>query len=50
MRDAELAAVSERLRSFGYARTETARSLGLTREGLWHKLRQLGLAPPRRTT
>ena len=43
VRDVEAAAVTERLRQFGYCRTTTAKSLGLTREGLWYKLRQLGM-------
>ena len=47
VRDVEAAAVTERLRQFGYRRTVTAQSLGLTREGLWHKLRQLRLDLPR---
>lgn len=48
VRDVECAAISTRLREHGYRRAATARSLGLTREGLWQKLRALGLkAPPR---
>jgi two-component system response regulator PilR (NtrC family) len=47
VRNVEVAAISERLRTFGYSRTETARSLGLTREGLWFKLRRLGLDLPK---
>jgi DNA-binding NtrC family response regulator len=47
VRDVETATVAERLRQFGYRRTVTAHSLGLTREGLWHKLRQLRLDLPR---
>jgi DNA-binding NtrC family response regulator len=42
----ELATIAARLRDLGYRRAATARSLGLTREGLWQKLRQLGLRPP----
>ena len=48
VRDVELATISARLRAYGYHRTDTARSLGLTREGLWQKLRQLGFKPPNR--
>ncbi len=46
MRQVETAIVQSRLREHGYRRTETARSLGITREALWAKLRALGLAPP----
>jgi len=48
VRHVETAAIAERLRDHGYNRTATAASLGITREGLWHKLRHLGLAIPRR--
>jgi len=46
MRQIETVIVQSRLREHGYRRTETARSLGITRESLWAKLRALGLAPP----
>ena len=45
-RQVETAIVQSRLREHSYRRTATARSLGLTREGLWAKLRSLGPAPP----
>jgi len=35
--------VSQRLREHGGRRTATARSLGITREGLWKKLKRLGI-------
>ncbi|MFP8876085.1 MAG: helix-turn-helix domain-containing protein, partial [Myxococcota bacterium] len=35
--------VSQRLREHGGRRTATARSLGVTREGLWKKLKRLGI-------
>ncbi len=46
MRQIEAVIISNRLREHGYRRTDTARSLGITREALWIKLRALGLAPP----
>jgi len=46
MRQLEAAIVQSRLREHGYRRAETARSLGITREALWAKLRALGLASP----
>lgn len=48
VRDVEAATIAARLREFGYHRAATAASLGLTREGLWHKLRQLRLVFPSR--
>lgn len=48
VREVELATIAARLRAYGYRRADTARSLGLTREGLWQKLRVLGLKPPTR--
>ena len=45
MRQIETAIVESRLREHGYRRAETARSLGITRESLWAKLRALGLVP-----
>src|SRR5262249_28656115 len=45
MRHIETAIVQARLRKHGYSRKETARSLGLTRESLWAKMRTLGLLP-----
>jgi transcriptional regulator with PAS, ATPase and Fis domain len=39
----EAAAIQDRLRRHGYHRTRTARSLGVTREWLWAKMRRLGL-------
>lgn len=46
IRQVETAIVQSRLREHGYRRTETARSLGMTRESLWKKLRALGIDPP----
>ncbi len=46
MRQLETAIVQSRLREHGYRRTETARSLGITRAALWKKLRALGIEPP----
>ena len=46
MRQVETVIVQSRLREHGYRRAETARSLGITRESLWAKLRALGLVPP----
>lgn len=43
VRDIEVAMIVERLREHGYNREATARSLGITREGLWAKMRKLGL-------
>jgi DNA-binding NtrC family response regulator len=48
VREVEVATIDARLREHGYHRTATAASLGLTREGLWQKLRQLGVHLPRR--
>ena len=48
MREVELATVRARLREHGYHRAATARSLGMTRESLWAKLRHLGVAVPHR--
>jgi DNA-binding NtrC family response regulator len=48
VREVEVATIDARLREHGYHRTATAASLGLTREGLWQKLRQLGVHIPRR--
>jgi len=46
MRQVELATIQTRLLEYGYSRTQTAQSLGLTREGLWVKLRRLRFTPP----
>jgi two-component system response regulator HydG len=48
VREVEVATIRARLRDHGYHRTATARSLGITRESLWAKLRQLGFVLPRR--
>jgi DNA-binding NtrC family response regulator len=48
VREVELATIRARLREHGYHRSATARSLGMTRESLWAKLRQLGFILPRR--
>ena len=43
VREVEVAVIQARLRQHGYQRTATARSLGLSRESLWAKMRQLGI-------
>ncbi len=48
VRNVEVALIDTRLREHGYHRGATARSLGVSRESLWAKMRQLGLQPPRR--
>jgi len=48
VREVEAATIRARLREHGYHRAATARSLGMTRESLWAKLKQLGFALPRR--
>jgi two-component system NtrC family response regulator len=48
LRDVELATIWARLREHGYRRSATATSLGITREALWAKLRQLGVDVPSR--
>ncbi|HJQ84523.1 MAG TPA: sigma-54 dependent transcriptional regulator [Candidatus Binatia bacterium] len=48
VREVELATIRARLREHGYHRGDTARSLGMTRESLWAKLRQLNFVLPRR--
>jgi two-component system, NtrC family, response regulator HupR/HoxA len=48
VRQVELATIRTRLREHGYQRSATARSLGITRETLWTKLRQLGVTAARR--
>jgi len=48
LRDVELATIWARLREHGYRRSATASSLGITREALWAKLRQLGVEVPSR--
>ncbi len=48
VREVEVATIRTRLREYGYHRAATARSLGMTRESLWAKLRQLGVSVPRR--
>ncbi len=52
LREVEQQTLSARLRDFGYHRAATARSLRITRETLWAKVRQFGLTIPRpsRTT
>jgi Nif-specific regulatory protein len=49
VRQVELETIAARLRENGYCRTTTARSLGITREALWSKMRRLGYAAPRTT-
>jgi DNA-binding NtrC family response regulator len=41
--EVEVAVIHARLREHGYHRAATARSLGLSRESLWAKMRQLGI-------
>jgi Nif-specific regulatory protein len=48
VREVEVATIRARLREHGYHRSATARSLGMTREALWAKIRQLGFAVPGR--
>jgi DNA-binding NtrC family response regulator len=48
VREVEAATIRARLRQHGYHRAATAKSLGMTRESLWAKLRQLGFVLPRR--
>jgi DNA-binding NtrC family response regulator len=48
LRDVEVATIRNRLRECGYSRSATARSLGIARETLWAKLRQLRIPVPRR--
>jgi DNA-binding NtrC family response regulator len=45
LRDVETATILARLRTCGYHRAETARSLGMTREWLWARMGRLGLGP-----
>jgi two-component system response regulator HydG len=47
LREVERQTVTTRLREHGYHRAATARSLGITRETLWAKVRQFGLTIPR---
>jgi transcriptional regulator with PAS, ATPase and Fis domain len=49
VREAERAAIHERLRRHAYHRAATARSLGVSREWLWAKMRALGIEAPRHT-
>ncbi len=46
--DVEVAIIHDRLRMYEYHRGATARSLGMTREGLWQKLKQIRLRVPER--
>ena len=45
MKQLQAAVIQSRLREHGYSRKDTARSLGITREALWQKLKALGLIP-----
>jgi two-component system response regulator AtoC len=47
VREVELATIRSRLRAHGGHRTATARSLGVTREWLWAKMRRLGIGSGR---
>jgi two-component system, NtrC family, response regulator AtoC len=47
VRDVELATIRSRLRAHGGRPSPTARSLGITREWLWAKMRRLGIGPGR---
>jgi two-component system response regulator AtoC len=49
VREVEVATIRARLRAHGYHRAATARSLGMTRESLWAKLRHLGFRVPRKS-
>lgn len=46
--EVEIAEINSRLRVHGYNRSKTAKSLGITREALWAKMKQLGVAVRRR--
>jgi len=46
--EVEIAEINSRLREHGYNRSQTAKSLGITREALWAKMKQLGVAVRRR--
>ena len=46
--EVEIAEINSRLREHGYNRSRTAKSLGITREALWAKMKQLGVAVRRR--
>jgi len=48
LHEVEAAVINQRLRQHGYRREATAKSLGVTREWLWAKIRQLGLVVPSR--
>ena len=48
VREVELATIRSRLREYRYHRASTAKSLGVTREWLWAKMRGLGFKPPPR--
>ena len=50
LHEVEAAVINKRLREHGYKREATAKSLGVTREWLWAKIRQLGLVVPSRRT
>ncbi len=45
VKEVEVATIRARLRQHGNHRSQTARSLGITRESLWAKMRQLGVGP-----
>jgi hypothetical protein len=49
VREVEIETITARLRQNGYSRTATARSLGMGREALWSKMRQLGCSAPSRS-
>ena len=48
VREVEVATIRTRLREHGYRRADTAKSLGVTREWLWAKMRKLGFRLPGR--
>ncbi len=48
LRQVEAAVLKSRLRENGYNRTETAATLGITRAGLFKKMRALGIATPKK--
>jgi len=46
LRHVAAAEIMSRLRKYSYNRTDTAKSLGLSRERLWFKMRDLGIDVP----
>jgi transcriptional regulator with PAS, ATPase and Fis domain len=48
VREVERSTIRDRLHAHGYRRVAAARSLGVSREWLWAKMRRLGIEPPTR--